>query len=49
MTWPLVRGSREGDNGERRGNDRDDSNGETVHESSFREGFEWFGGGQQVF
>jgi len=44
----LVRGRREGDDDERRGQNRDDSDGETVHESSFREGF-GVCGGRQVF
>ena len=44
----LVSCRLEGDDGERRDKGRDHSDGETVHESSFREGFGVVGG-RQVF
>ena len=44
----LLGGRREGDDGESRGQNGHDNDGETMHESSFREGF-GVGGGRQVF
>jgi hypothetical protein len=48
LTCALGCGRREGDDGERGCEGRDDGESRAKHESSFREGF-GFGGGRQVF